>query len=462
MLRLLFTALALACHTLAISPIHVKGSKLFTEGGSQFFVKGIAYQLVEDDPLVNTEQCKLDAALMQELGANSIRVYHVEPNADHDGCMRAFADAGIYAWIDLDTFDTYIYFDGNPPRWTQTMYKAYQKVMDAFHTYDNVAGFFVGNEMLTVGADSTAAAYVKAAARDMKAYRKKMGYREIPVGYSAADIADLRPNLQNYMACGSDSTEALDFYSLNAYEWCGETTYEESGYNMLQENASDYNIPIFFSETGCNTPSPRTFDDQTAIFGDEMADTWSGSIIYEWIEEANNYGLISYAAPQDPTATASNVVDGFVRAGTPTPISPDFENLSNHWATLNPTGVSENAYKPSASPPPCPTFTSGMWEVNGDAPLPTIGAKAATFTSDLTSSNPTKASPQTTAKSDVASASAASSSSTSSAAAPTKAFPLSLKRQVVIFNGEKPESPKSKLFDVGMMALTMVIAAVVL
>ena len=45
---------------------------------------------------------------MKELGANSIRVYHVDAKADHDGCMNAFADAGIYTLIDLDTFTTYI------------------------------------------------------------------------------------------------------------------------------------------------------------------------------------------------------------------------------------------------------------------------------------------------------------------------------------------------------------------
>ena len=58
--------------------------------------------------MVDTEQCKRDASLMKKLGANTIRVYHVDPKADHDGCMSAFADAGIYAMVDMDTFDTYI------------------------------------------------------------------------------------------------------------------------------------------------------------------------------------------------------------------------------------------------------------------------------------------------------------------------------------------------------------------
>ena len=45
---------------------------------------------------------------METLGANAIRVYHVDESADHDGCMKAFADVGIYAMIDLDDFGTYI------------------------------------------------------------------------------------------------------------------------------------------------------------------------------------------------------------------------------------------------------------------------------------------------------------------------------------------------------------------
>lgn len=109
---------------------------------------------------------------MKELGANSIRVYHVEPDAQHDECMKAFADAGIYIWLDLDTFDTYIQGPGmTKPQWNETQYKAYQKIMDQFHGYDNLAGFFVGNEVLTAPGTDVAAPYVKAAAADMKAYR---------------------------------------------------------------------------------------------------------------------------------------------------------------------------------------------------------------------------------------------------------------------------------------------------
>ena len=109
---------------------------------------------------------------MQSIGTNSIRVYHVDPTSNHDGCMSAFEDAGIYIWLDLDTFNSYIQGpDGNTPTWNQTQYEAYQEVFDTFQGYDNLAGFFVGNEVLTTGESSSFAPYVKAAARDMKAYR---------------------------------------------------------------------------------------------------------------------------------------------------------------------------------------------------------------------------------------------------------------------------------------------------
>lgn len=64
--------------------------------------------MTPDDPLIDTEQCSRDADLMGTLGANAIRVYHVDPRGDHDGCMKAFADAGIYLLVDLDTFNTAI------------------------------------------------------------------------------------------------------------------------------------------------------------------------------------------------------------------------------------------------------------------------------------------------------------------------------------------------------------------
>lgn len=255
--------------------------------------------------------------------------------------------------------------------WNNTQLKAFEAVMDSFQSYDNTAGFFIGNEILTTPNGSVAAPYAKAAAKDLKTYRDSKGYRKIPVGYSAADIATLRPNLQNYLACGSDPSSTIDFFSLNAYEWCGDSSYEVSGYSQLNANVTSYNIPIFFSETGCNTVPPRTFTDQAAIFGPQMSPYWSGAIIYEWIEESNNYGLVSYGAKVDPSSPSAPP-DGFPRSGNPNPISPDFDNLKSEWAQVSPSAVQLASYTSTNSAPACPAKTPGIWDVDPNGQLPTL------------------------------------------------------------------------------------------
>ncbi|KAL9016914.1 MAG: hypothetical protein Q9185_005736 [Variospora sp. 1 TL-2023] len=394
----LIAVLAAVDLAIAATPvISAVGSKFFTSDGDQFYIKGIAYQLIPTDPLVDTDQCKRDAKQMQDLGANAIRVYHVDPNVKHKGCMEAFADVGIYLFVDLDDFPTQI--QPTTPSWNQSQFTAFSAVLDEFQKYPNTAGVFVGNEVLTTADTSGAAPYVKAAVRDMKAYRDSKGYRKIPIGYSAADVPGLRPMLQNYLACGDKDAERAEFYSLNVYEWCGESSYEGSGYSELKKNATGYNIPIFVSETGCREPRPRLFGDQASILGEDMADTWSGTMVYEWIQETNDYGLISYGPMVDPKVS-TEALDGYPRSGTPTTVSPDYGNLKSQWATLSPSGVKLSAYSASASisPPACPTSTEGGWIVNGNAPLPRLGQSldsAATASSD--GSTPTGSAPQASA-----------------------------------------------------------------
>lgn len=359
----------------ALPTISVKGAKFFADG-QQFFIKGrdresnqtlelslhltapgVAYQGTPSDPLVDTTQCQSDAKSMQSIGTNSIRVYHVNPLVNHDGCMKAFSEAGIYVWLDLDTFNTTIV--ETSPAWTQEQFFAFTDVMDGFQQYDNVGGFWIGNEVINTAAGSPAAPYVKAAVADMKSYMSTKKYRQIPIGYSAADIAALRPMLQNYLACGGDPKQSIDFFGLNSYEWCGESTFETSGYANLQKLAQGYPVPIFFSETGCNVPTPRSFGDQAAIFGPDMSGTWSGSIIYEWVQETNDYGVVTYP-------------DGQIYSGAPVPVQPDFDTLARVWKGIAPSGVAESEYGVSLSAPSCPGASAG-WGVDGDVPVPTLG-----------------------------------------------------------------------------------------
>lgn len=258
--------------------------------------------------------------------------------------------------------------------------------MDAFQSYDNTLGFFIGNEVIDAANQSSVSPLIKAATRDMKAYRDSKGYRSIPIGYSAADISQLRPMLQNYLVCGGNSSETIDFFGLNSYEWCGDSSFSVSGYSDLNTMAQGYPVPIFFSETGCRTPKPRTFDDQTAILGPEMDSTWSGAIIYEWIEETNDFGLISYGPTVAVTATGSNIAGGFTRGGTPLPVTPDFSNLQAAWATLTPAGTPSSLYTASegVTTPECPASTASGWLVDGNVALPardaSLGQNSATAT----------------------------------------------------------------------------------
>ena len=121
-----------------------------------------------------------------------------------------------------------------------------------------------------------------------------------------------------------------------------------------------------------------------------MNDLWSGAIIYEWIEETNDYGLISYGPSVAATVVASGVVAGFSRTGQPTAVQPDYSNLQAQWATLTPAGVASSAYSPSLTPPACPSSTAGGWLVDGDVKLPSVGQTQQTgSTSSISSSTGT-------------------------------------------------------------------------
>jgi 1,3-beta-glucanosyltransferase GAS1 len=98
------------------------------------------------------------------------------------------------------------------------------------------------------------------------------------------------------------------------------------------------------------------------IYSTNMTGVLSGAIVYEWIEEVNNYGLISYP---------DNTIQGGVQVavGSPVPVQPDFSNLQAQWAAATPSSISAAAYTPATTTFACPATTSG-WTIEGNAPLP--------------------------------------------------------------------------------------------
>ncbi len=202
-----------------------------------------------------------------------------------------------------------------------------------------------------------------------------MQYRQIPIGYASTDNSLLSLQ-QSYFDCGNNSI-AADFFGLNDYSWCGDSSFTESGYDQLYASADGYDIPIFLAETGCNEPRPRSFSDQVAILGRQMNDRFSGSIVYEWHQEANNYGLANYS--------------NSALTGTPTLVG-EYTSLKNQWATLSPVGVNATTYSPSLTKRSCPSSVSGSWLVNAAAgtSLPTLGLSG--FTAPVSAKVSTNAS----------------------------------------------------------------------
>jgi hypothetical protein len=48
------------------------------------------------DPLSSSQNCTRDLPYLKQLGVNAVRVYSVDPNENHDECMKTFDDNGIY------------------------------------------------------------------------------------------------------------------------------------------------------------------------------------------------------------------------------------------------------------------------------------------------------------------------------------------------------------------------------
>jgi hypothetical protein len=294
----------------AVPSLEIDGPNFINpETGKKFEIVGMAYQPggsagydpeTGEDPLSHADRCLRDAAVMQILGVNTIRVYNLDPNINHDECASIFNAAGMYMLIDVNSPLVGEAITSFEP-WT-SYYMEYLNrtfaVVEAFSNYPNTLAFFSGNEVIdTIETAEFVPPYLRAVTRDMKNYIKNNIDRKIPVGYSAADVRDVLWDTYNYVTCArdgdADDMSRADFFALNSYSWCGiEATFETSTFDDLVEGFKDNAVPVFFSEYGCNETPERWWNETESIYGPDMYDVFSGGVVYEWTQEDNDYGLV--------------------------------------------------------------------------------------------------------------------------------------------------------------------------
>lgn len=328
--RVLLVAIYLKFVYGAVSPITINGKQFVDSvSGEPFYLKGVDYQpggssevTGDSDPLSDPEVCARDVILFQDLGINTIRIYSINPDLNHDKCMSMLAVAGIYVILDVNSPLQNQHLNRYEP-WTtyNPIYLEHVfKIVEQFSHYNNTLGFFAGNEIINdkKSADISPP-YVKSVITDMKTYINAHSPRFIPVGYSAADDLKYRIPLSSYLECAEEESGSLsvDFYGVNSYQWCGSQTMQTSGYDELVDTFKNYTKPVFFSEFGCNKVLPRAFDEVQALFSEDMFTTFCGGLVYEFSQQDNNYGLVDIS----PNGTVK-VLD-------------DFDSLKKHYKTIS-------------------------------------------------------------------------------------------------------------------------------
>jgi hypothetical protein len=276
-------------------PTVTASGNAFWTGDERFYLRGIDYQpggaAANEDPLADPKVCKRDIKYFKELGVNVIRVYAVDNKGDHDECMKALAEAGIYLVLDVNNPKYSINRATPGPSYNAAYIQSVFATVEMFAQYDNTLAFFSGNEVMNDEKDTDKSApYVKAITRDMRNYLKARKLRKIPVGYSAADVSSNRMQTAHYMNCGSDDVRS-DFFAFNDYSWCN-SDFETSGWDVKVKNFTDYGIPIFLSEYGCIKNRPRKFEEMEPMMGKEMSSVYSGGLMYEYSLEDNDYGIV--------------------------------------------------------------------------------------------------------------------------------------------------------------------------
>jgi len=143
---------------IAVTSLEAQGADFVNpKNGDRFQIVGVAYQPggssgfnPGSDPLSDGAACLRDAALMQRLGINTIRVYNLDPGSNHDLCASIFNAVGIYMILDVNSPLPNQSLDRVSP-WnsynTAYLNRTFA-IVEAFKNYPNTLLFFSGNEVI--------------------------------------------------------------------------------------------------------------------------------------------------------------------------------------------------------------------------------------------------------------------------------------------------------------------------
>ncbi|CAE7038934.1 gel1 [Symbiodinium natans] len=328
------------------SPIVIQGNMLFNAAGERFFAKGVAYnprngnygQVLGThkpeckagtpkfpplpyygDPTADemADQFSEYLPLIKNLGANTIRLYNIDPEKSHRKFMEQAASLGIYVLVPLTRGDWGFLpalpspqcYHADLPDYGHVglnLLTSAKLIVDQFSQYENTMMFVVGNEIELLDKEGMAAyPCVKALTRDIHRYQKEKGYRSVPLIYSDKDQGNKdRVNIANYLTCALESPDdAVDAFGLNAYSWCDPAygSFQYSPYQSIVDDFASFSKPFLFTEFGCNIGSfqwscpgytgGRTWP-QVGVMMDRMSDLVSGAVAFEFSMENNEFGLV--------------------------------------------------------------------------------------------------------------------------------------------------------------------------
>ena len=280
--------------------------------------------------------------------------------------MNALAAANIYVVLDVNSPLYSLNREDPAPSYNDVYLQSVFATVSEFAKYPNTLAFFSGNEVINETTASTVTApYIKAVTRDMKTYIGDQKLRQIPVGYSAADVTTNRYQTALFMNCGTDD-ERSDFFAFNDYSWCDPSSFTTSGWDQKVALFANYSLPIFLSEYGCNT-NTRTFQEVASLYSTQMSSVYSGGLVYEYSNEVSNYGLVTIS-------------------GSTVSTRPDFDALKTAFSN-QPDPSGDGNYKSNPGGPNACPAQSSTWQVSGDA-LPATPPRAVKYFSQGAGTGP--------------------------------------------------------------------------